>query len=499
MLQAGDPATSFYRPRVSPDGKRVVVSMHTSAGWHLVTIELAGAHERRPIPGASDANEYDAAWIDSTTLVAATDAAGATNLERIDLSTGERQRISNVTGAAVAAEPNRGDGSIWFLSLYSRGYDVRRISAPASLASSAALDSSLAPAAPIPSGPSRVGGPSRVSQPRPFGLGPRLFRWIPTPQADADGVSGVLGLVSSDIIGRTEVLAKLAAGDASQWRGASLDFGWRGTRPGLRLSIFAAEEDQSATRSPIDRPFAFDTKLDGGELAIEGNWLSDGSAIGYRLGASIARDRLAIPNLSPVIVTTTTRRIAFVRADGAWLQRGAQSTLSESVSLLHTEGDAFDSRFQRTILGATIATSGPGTLPVSANVLYGFTGATAPPFEQFSLGGAPSPLVDRDLLSQRISMPALPDGISTGSLTFAYRIALNALPLAPYVWAGSTAPTNASFEHWNRVVGLEWSGAIGAVPVAGTPAARAQVGIGESLDQPFRHRVRAYVSVVLNP
>jgi hypothetical protein len=49
------------------------------------------------------------------------------------------------------------------------------------------------------------------------------------------------------------------------------------------------------------------------------------------------------------------------------------------------------------------------------------------------------------------------------------------------------------------VIGAEWLASVPAIPIAGTPAARAQIGIGESLDAPFRKRVRAYVSFVLDP
>ena len=499
-LQAGDPQTSFYRPRVSPDGKQAVVAMHTRAGWHLATIALTGAHEPRAVPSAGDANEYDAAWIDDTTLVAVTDLGGVANIERIALPSGDRGTLSSVTGAAVAPEPDPEDHSIWFLSLYSRGYDVRRLEHAAGReASSVVVAPALEPALPAAAESSAVRGRNPVTEPRGFGLGPRLFRWIPAPQADADGLSAVLGLVSSDIIGRSEVLARVATGDASAWRGADLDLTWRGVRPAVRLSAFSASQHLSATRAPVERPFAFDTKLDGAALAIDGTWLSDAWGVGYKVGGSIARDRLELAKLSPAISTTTTRRVAFARLNAGWSQRGARSTFAESIGLSRTEGYAFDTRFRRTTVMAAIATSGAGVFPVSANVLYGRTAATAPPFEQFSLGGSTPSLIDRDIVNQRVPMPVLPDGISIGSLVLAYRISLNTRPLAPYVWAGSTARTNESFDEWHRVVGLEWSGAIPPVPVAGTPAARAQVGIGESLDAPFKHRLRGYLSIVLNP
>ena len=500
-LQQGDPRVSFYRARVSPDGARAVASMHTTDGWRLVVVDLATpSHSRREVPGAAGGNEYDAAWIDANTLVATSDATGTPNVVRIDLATGARAALSNVTGAAVAPEPNPRDRSVWFLALYTRGYDVRRMpTATPRAASAVALDSSLAPAAPIPGTPSRIAGTNAISEPKPFGLGPRLFRWIPAPQADADGASVVLALVSSDIIGRSEVLGQIAVGDPARWRGANFGFTWRGFRPTIRLNLFAATERQSATIATVDRPFAFDTWMQGLEFAIANDLSSDTWAVRYKLGASVARDSLEIPSLTPTIATATTRRVAFADLSAAWVQRGARSTLSETLGASQTDGRSFDTRFQRTTLTAALTTSGPGAIPMSASAVYGFTGSAAPPFEQFALGGGPSPLIDHSLLSQRITMPALPEAISVGPSVFAYRISLNLQPLAPYVWAASTALRNQSFETWHRVVGLEWSGAVPPIPVAGTPAARGQIGVGESLDPPFRHRVRAYVSVVLNP
>jgi hypothetical protein len=71
--------------------------------------------------------------------------------------------------------------------------------------------------------------------------------------------------------------------------------------------------------------------------------------------------------------------------------------------------------------------------------------------------------------------------------------------LSWYLWAAATAQSGASFDVWHRVIGVEWNQSVGPIPLAGTPAARAQVGIGESLDAPFRRKLRGYVSLVLNP
>ena len=81
----------------------------------------------------------------------------------------------------------------------------------------------------------------------------------------------------------------------------------------------------------------------------------------------------------------------------------------------------------------------------------------------------------------------------------AYRAAFPLNPFSVYFWSGSTAVGDRRFANWHDVVGVDWSMSIAAVPPAGSPAARAQIGIGESLDAPFRRRVRAYVSLILNP
>src|SRR6185436_6140523 len=135
---------------------------------------------------------------------------------------------------------------------------------------------------------------------------------------------------------------------------------------------------------------------------------------------------------------------------------------------------------------------GPLLIPLSASATYGRTNDDAPLFERFSLGGGPSPIIDRAVLTQRIAMPALPAGISVGSSVFTYRGAVSVQPFSWYFWAGSTAGPGERFRTWNRVVGAEFVMAVPPITPAGTPAARGQIGLGESLDAPFRRRLRAY-------
>src|SRR5207253_2026218 len=134
-----------------------------------------------PMPG----NTYDAAWAGNSDVVATNDGDGIPNLVWINTQNAATRKLTHVTGAAVAAAPSPGDTSIWFLSLYSRGYDLRRVS----LAGSAdtvriALDTRLAPVSMNPPVPEPALDSNAVSGPRPYGLGTRQFRWFPLPAAD---------------------------------------------------------------------------------------------------------------------------------------------------------------------------------------------------------------------------------------------------------------------------------------------------------------------------
>ncbi|HEV8497587.1 MAG TPA: hypothetical protein VGQ56_12025 [Gemmatimonadaceae bacterium] len=496
LLQGG-PLQSFYRPRMSPDGSRAAVAIHTGDGWRVAIVSLRDGSRAEFL--TSSANAYDVAWANPSTLVLVSEDGGVANVQRVDLSTRVSTSITHVTGAAVAPEANPADSSVWFLSLYSRGYDLRRVAVPALSPEVINLDQQLAPAVPTAPITEPRFAANTVSEPRRFGFGPRVFRWIPQPELDADGASAALGLFSTDVIGRSDILATIAAGDRAAWRGGALNLAWHGSRPGFRLNLFDAAQRLSGSRADADLPLTLDSRLAGAELALDGSSSFDTWAVRYRLGGTVSRIRVDLPSSLRIDGASSRREIAF--GDGALslAQRGDHSTITESISASVALGQSFSHRFSRGVASATLATSGNAMVPVVATATYGRTQSDAPIFEQFSLGGALSPLIDRALLTQRFSMPVLPSGIRIGSSAFAYRATLNTRPLALYLYAGSTAAAGQRFAIWNRVVGADWSASIPAIAIAGTPPARVQFGVGESLDAPFRKRVRAYVSVVLDP
>jgi hypothetical protein len=183
----------------------------------------------------------------------------------------------------------------------------------------------------------------------------------------------------------------------------------------------------------------------------------------------------------------------------AAVQRGDGITLNESLAWRAADGKAFDTRIDRQLVTGTLSMGGRAAIPLSVTSTYGRTRTDAPSFEQFAVGGGPIALIPSQVMSQRIPMPALPSATMVGPSVFTYRGAIDTRPLALFVWGGSTAASGSRFARWQRVLGAEWTESVGSIPMVGTPPARAQFGIAESLDAPVRHRVRVYGSLVLDP
>jgi hypothetical protein len=235
----------------------------------------------------------------------------------------------------------------------------------------------------------------------------------------------------------------------------------------------------------------------GGDAMLDGGLLHDAWAVRYRAGGSISN--MANPGGAASARGSATRSIAFGDASLSLLQRGDAATLTESLGARGTLGRLSDETIRRIVTTTAISLSGRGVLPLSAASTYARTNADAPLFEQIAIGGGAVALFPSIILSQRLPMPVLPSAISIGTSAFTYRASLDTKPLALYWWGGSTAPAGASFSVWQRVIGAEWTQFVSAIPMVGTPPARAQIGIGESLDTPVRHRLRAYVGLVLDP
>jgi len=495
----GSPARSFFKPRFSPDGRSVVVSTAVDGRWRLAVFPLDGAaRPLRFIDPNDGANRYDASFTSADTLLAVSELGGIANLERIELATGATHSLSQVTGAAVAPAYNPRDHSVWFLSLYSRGYDVRRIERTLPVASVVAIDSTSGAAAPDPPHGVRVFATGPVGEPHGFGLFPRLFRWVPQPQVDADGESFALSLASSDVIGRSELVITGAAGNPGTSRGGSASFTWRGFRPSITAAGFAAEQRPTASAAQLASPL-LDQRISGGSLEIEATEQADTWAARSRVAASGAAVHL-VGHSGLSSEMSGTRTLGFFDFAVARSWRGADgSGLTATVSGNETGGRSYGQTFNRVTASTGFTTHSTTAPNIAGSTFWGAVSRGASRFEEFSVGGGPSPLLPRDLTTQWIAMPALPRGSATGSSIFAYRGALDLTPLSLYFWSASTAELGDRFRAWHRVAGIEYSESIARIPLAGTPAARARIGFGKSLDAPYRNKTQFYVSLILNP
>jgi hypothetical protein len=279
-LADGSPTRSFYRPRIRPGTNDAIVSMHDGSKWRLAIFDVA-TKSIRALDFADGASRYDGAWLSETKVVAVAERGGVANLETFDVAELRPTTLTSVTGAAVAPEPQPRTTNVWFLSLYSRGYDLRRVdAATARVTTEVSLSPSLTPAAPLAPRSLPAFGTNEVSAPRPFGLTPRLFRWIPQPYVDADGGAGGITLSSRDLIGRSELTATGAYGAVATWRGGNVSAAWHRLLPTIRIQAFAAGQRLSDSRSPIvneltvsDSAFRrLDTRLAGGMVSVDGSY-----------------------------------------------------------------------------------------------------------------------------------------------------------------------------------------------------------------------------------
>jgi hypothetical protein len=95
-------------------------------------------------------------------------------------------------------------------------------------------------------------------------------------------------------------------------------------------------------------------------------------------------------------------------------------------------------------------------------------------------------------------MPALPANLIAGTSAFAYNVTLIHNPLSLYYWSGSAA-SGGGFSAWHQVIGLEGSQSSPAIHSLAVPNVRAVYGVGESLNEPFRRKLRGYVAIYVTP
>jgi len=496
-IAPGDVLTTYARPRWSPDGSSIAVALQRENRWRIALFTERGGPPRFVDPD-DGANRFDPAWLNSTTLLAVSDHAGAPNLERLDVaSVGRAVQLTNVTGAAVAPAPNDKDGSIWFLSLYSGGYDLRRLVAtsPTVIDSPSPLTNSRLTAIAIePSAHVRSFGPSPTVM-QTYGIGERTTHWLPAGSISTTGREATFALINTDVVGRLTILGQGALGSGDVWRGGSIDALWRGWRPAFRVAGFDAKTSYPMLGGGAVGTIAVSDQLGGVRARLDQSYAWEHSDVRLGVGGALSRLDEQFQQLG----STGPRNLAFAELAAVTRRSGDRGSASASLNAMFNGGTTADVSYQRFVGSVAARADARGLASIDVGVSYGEVSSDAANFEQFVVGGPPTILLDPSLLTQRIAMGALPAGVARGSRIFQYRAASSLMGLSPYYWGASTRDGAGRFSVWHRVIGAELAIDQSALPVLGLPGARLLAGIGYSLDEPFAHETRGYLTVTLRP
>ena len=495
-LAAGTVDSVWYRPRWSPDGNRIAVSVQAGGRWAVVLVDpRTGA--RQPVDPGDGAARYAPAWMAAgRSLVVVSERGGIANLERLDVATGAASTMTRVLGAALAPDVSRTDNRVYFLALHAKGYDLRRL--PVDTTSDApvlvALDSAEIPAAPphiVEPPPFFLRQPTGLAH--KYGLGPRRWRVLPGGQIGNDGSLATIMAGNFDPISRLSVLAQGGYGTRGAYRGGSL---------GATLRSLPA--DVTATgwylnnRPPSARPGsiglrAADAEYAGAGLLTQFTRVQSRSALTLRAGASTGRVRgsaLDGANRSFALGEVRTR-MSLVSGD---------PTIVVRVAGQGSWGKTSGERWKRYLgTGDVIAARGP--LGFHGTVTLGDVSAPGlqrpgRAFEQFQIGGSEVPYFDDVFLSQRRPMPALPTGFVSGSRVGMYRVGLLGFLAEPYVtWVAAGDSLNT----WKRVIGIEETFSSPTLGFARLPEVRIRAGAAYSLDLPVRRRANAFMAVSYRP
>jgi hypothetical protein len=93
-------------------------------------------------------------------------------------------------------------------------------------------------------------------------------------------------------------------------------------------------------------------------------------------------------------------------------------------------------------------------------------------------------------------MPALPLGVVAGHEVATFRISTAIGGVAPYLFGASAG---GEFRNWYRVAGAETMLNVPSSPFLNMPGVNLVIGAAYPLDEPFRHNLRVYSSLVYRP
>ncbi|HEX3158215.1 MAG TPA: hypothetical protein VHQ45_06835 [Gemmatimonadaceae bacterium] len=490
LLSAGSPAVAWFRPRWSPGGREIVASVQSAGRWRLAVVPADGGAPR--MIGDGEWSRYGADWApDGRSVVATSERGGIPHLARVDAATGAERPLTRTTGASLASDVGH-DGTTYFLELHARGHDVREVHADSVLAPGApALLAALTPAVPPLAPPSADSFATATLPPSElYGWGPRRWRVLPGASASPEGWTVSLMAANLDPIARFTWLAQAGLGEPGAWRGGALSAAWRGLAPTLSAEAFWTEQRPSTLRDGDVVPTSLDAVYAGVHAFADASRSYARTSWRAAAGASAGSVDPDAEGAERV-----GRVLGYGEVGGSFLVSGDRWSVGGALSPQLATGRTGADQWTRARVGSSAAVRVAG-VRVAASGTYAEVGRDAPAYEQIAVGGMAPPFFDERLLGQRLAMPVLPPGTLGGRRAGTLRLALPVLGAEAYYWLGSAGDR---LERWHRVVGAEYGERFPAIGFVRLPQTAVRAGAGYSLDEPFRHRLRGYLSVVYRP
>jgi hypothetical protein len=495
-IAAGSPFVVWHRPRWSPDGSRIAASVQRDGRWWTFVVNPAtGAAS--PVDPGDGASRYAPAWTRDGKLVVVSERGGVPNLELLDPETAAPRPLTRVTGA-VAAPDVGPDGQVWYLALHAKGYDVRRLSIARSLSSlgdrMVALEPRLAPAAPpTPPGRGATFAPQPVRGPSDYGTGPRAWRILPGISLGPDGDMASLMLANMDPVGRLSVVAQGGYGQRGAWRGGSLATTLRLSPIEVETSAWYTEHAPSEQAAGSFASLDIDSRFTGLGLAARVN--RNGGAWGYalRAGGSVGQ-----VNGNQLDGAGRVMGFADLRGRLTWTWRGL--TVSPQVYAQLAQGGTGGDSWSRGFTTGALTLGGPNR-SLRAEASVGTTTTAGPgefgrAFEQFAVGGGVLPFFDRAYLTQRVSIPSVPVGYASGRKLGIGRLSTRLFAVEPYaIWVAA----GDKLTRYQRILGAEREFDVPGIGFARLPGTHIRAGIGYSMDEPYKEKIRPYLSVTYRP
>ena len=492
MVLPGSPDRSYYRPRFSRDGRQFVVNVNEGGRWGVLVADADGSNARRVDPG-DGANRYDAQWLRGTdSLVVVSERGGIPNLEMLAVAGGMPRSLTRVTGAALAPDVSPRDGSVWFLSMHARGLDVRTIDRGGAPADSVvAIDADSFGFAGAHAPHPREPGVGPVTATRAYGSGPRQGRWVPGLLYSVEGAGALVSIFSGDIIGRLTATLTAAGGERGTVAGGSLRAVWRYPRPAIEAGVHAFLHEPSRAHYAQPGTDSIDAAVLQSTLSVTTQRQGDGWFVRARAGA-------AGGIVDPVLGQSHVRRLEFAEATARLQQATGSAGVIERVHVNVTQGRTRGD-YVRVLTQIGFATTGRDAFPLDLGITLGKLSGSPHPFDLFTIGGPANPVSDSAIFTQRYAMPFVPFAVGTGRAMFAWRVALPANAWTLFYTGAGTGRDMDLIRRWSRAVGAEMRYVLPVVPVAFSPRIEARGGLGYTLDEPFRRRVRLYLEMKVEP